>query len=124
LHERRSKNHDIDPLQTHGIRLALALAGLAMPPAMAGTDAIDMKASPEVMKDFRTADTDRDGYLSGKEGMDYVGTSMRLDDLAFRAADIDGDGRLSPEEFARHAQSTRAPAMPAQPIYKRTPYSY
>jgi hyperosmotically inducible protein len=67
--------------------------------------------TPGAMSDFRKADTNRDGYLSSKEGMDYVGTSLRLDEKAFKAADTDGDGRLSQAEFTRWVESTMAKPM-------------
>lgn len=107
-----------------GLVLALSVAGLALPPAMAVAAETAMPAAPEVRQDFDRADTDRDGYLSSKEGLDYVGTSLRLDDLAFKAADTNGDGRLSPEEFAGYAKAARAKTMPAPPVYRRSPYSY
>jgi hypothetical protein len=105
-----------------GLVLALSAAALALPSAMAV--AAETAIPAEVRQDFERADQDRDGYLSGKEGLDYVGTSLRLDDLAFKAADTNGDGRLSPEEFASYAKAARAKPMPAPPVYRRTPYSY
>jgi len=71
-------------------------------------------ASPE----FSKADTDRDGYLSSKE-MDYVGTSLKLDEKAIKAADTDGDGRLSQDEFTRHIESTHARPMDESPTRPR-----
>jgi Ca2+-binding EF-hand superfamily protein len=91
--------------------VALLAAGLALGTAWAG----EMQVTDEVMAEFWMADKDRDGFLSGSEGLDYVGTSLNLDDLAFRAADIDGDGRLTPEEFARYVEASRAEEMPATP---------
>jgi len=110
-----------------GLLLALTVASLAVTPAMAGSTgakATETKATPEAMEEFHQADRDRDGYLSGKEGLDYVGTSLSLDDLAFRAADINSDGRLSPEEFASYVEASRARTMPATPADKPAPYSY
>lgn len=104
--------------------LALAAIGLALPSTMAVSAETEAKAVSGVMQDFNRADKDRDGYLSSKEGLDYVGTSLSLDDLAFRAADINSDGRLSPEEFASYAEATRARTMPATPVDKPAPYSY
>jgi len=65
--------------------------------------------APGTTPDFKQADADRDGYLSSKEGMDYVGTSLSLDEKAFKAADTDGDGRLSEGEFTRHVESATRP---------------
>lgn len=65
--------------------------------------------APGTPADFRMADRNRDGYLSAEEGKDYLGTSLKLDELAFKAADTNGDGRLSQEEFARHFESTAKP---------------
>lgn len=76
-------------------------------------------AMPGATPDFKTADRNRDGYLSSEEGMDYVGTSLRLDEKAFRAADRNGDGQLSPDEFAAHVESTRAKPMDETPTQPR-----
>jgi hypothetical protein len=104
--------------------LALTLTGLALP--WAGPAAGATETAAGVMQDFQTADKDHDGYLSGEEGRDYVGTSLHLDDLAFRAADVDGDGRLSPEEFANHVKASQPrPETPRyRPMYRPMPYSY
>lgn len=83
-----------------------------------GVKEVRNELAPGAMPDFRKADTNRDGYLSSKEGMEYVGTSLRLDEQTFKAADTDGDGRLSQTEFTKWAESTMAkPAAepPAQP---------
>jgi hyperosmotically inducible protein len=72
-------------------------------------------AAPGAAADFRMADRNRDGYLSSQEGMDYLGTSLKLDEKAFKAADTDGDGRLSPEEFTRHFEATKPMTETASP---------
>lgn len=107
-----------------GLLLALTAAGLTLPSTMAVSAEAETKADASVMRDFHRADQDRDGYLSSKEGLDYVGTSLSLDDLAFRAADSNSDGRLSPEEYANHAEATRARTLPTPPVDKPAPYSY
>jgi len=104
--------------------LLLAVVGLTLPATMALSAETETKAAVGVMRDFNRADQDRDGYLSSKEGRDYIGTSLSLDDLAFRAADSNSDGRLSPEEFASHAEAKRAETLPTPPVDKPAPYSY
>lgn len=104
--------------------LVLAAIGLTLPPTMAVSAETETKAAAGVMRDFNRADQDRDGYLSSKEGLDYVGTSLTLDDLAFKAADTNGDGRLSPEEFASHAEAKRAETLPTPTADKPAPSSY
>jgi hyperosmotically inducible protein len=74
---------------------------------------------PGAMPDFKKADRNGDGYLSSQEGMDYVGTSLRLDEKAFKAADRNGDGQLSEEEFADYAESMKAKPMDASPARPR-----
>lgn len=71
------------------------------------------------LPDFKQADADRDGYLSSKEGMGYVGTSLSLDEKTFKAADTNGDGRLSQDEFNRHLESTPAKPMGESPTRPR-----
>lgn len=74
---------------------------------------------PGAMPDFKKADRNSDGYLSSHEGMDYVGTSLRLDEKAFKAADRNGDGQLSPDEFADYVESTKAKPMDEAPTQPR-----
>jgi hypothetical protein len=82
--------------------------------------------------DFKTLDTNKDGYLSMQEF-----TAKGSDDLAFRAADINGDGQVDPGEYAKYSQlkatdplkSGSGVAAPSKsgttaPKPTRSPYGY
>jgi hypothetical protein len=86
--------------------LAALLLGAAQLPVHAADLPQSRKETSKAAADFKSHDTDKDGFLSMDEFL-----AKGKDDLAFRAADIDGDGRVDPGEYAKYleAQATDQP---------------
>ena len=112
--------------------IAALLLGLVVQPACAAENASRTQGASMASVDFKTLDTNKDGYLSMQEF-----TAKGSDDLAFRAADINGDGQVDPDEYDKHRQlkavdplkpgagaATPSKAGTAAPKPTRSPYGY
>jgi hypothetical protein len=112
--------------------IVAVLLGLALQPAYAAEGDSPTTGTSMTSVDFKTLDTNKDGYLSMQEF-----TAKGSDDLAFRAADINGDGQVDPGEYDKHRQlkavdplksgagtATPSKAGTAAPKPTRSPYGY